>query len=67
MPPLIPVLGEWLYIKSLGEIGYTFSMLKKIGFAVATFVIFGVMLFVGLVGILELLEVLQLIDDNPII
>lgn len=42
-------------------------MLKKIGFAFATFVFLGVMLFVGLVGILELLEVLQLIDDNPII
>ena len=51
-------------IKSLGS-GYTFSMFKKVTFAFVTFIFLGVMLFVGLVGILQLLEVLQLIDDNP--
>ena len=42
-------------------------MLRRIGFAFVTFLIFGVMIFVGLVGILELLEVLQIINDNPVI
>jgi hypothetical protein len=41
-------------------------MLKKVAFVFVTFVFLGVMLFVGLVGILQLLEVLQIIDDNPV-
>ena len=42
-------------------------MLKKVAFVFVTFAFLGVMLFVGLVGILQLLEVLQIIDDNPAI
>ena len=30
LPPLIPVLGEWLCIKFLGEIGYTPCMIKNL-------------------------------------
>ena len=42
-------------------------MFRTVVFVFVTFVLAGVMLFVGLVGFLELLEILQIIDENPAI
>ena len=42
-------------------------MFRTVMFVFVTFVLAGVMLFVGLAGFLELLEILQIIDENPAI